>query len=278
MKQRINFLLENKKSKFIFIVFLLYFIWRIVLFFVPNSNEINLSLTNISWWGNSYQIIAFIGGFFGILIAEHWGGLKSILGRAIFFISLGLLLQAFGQTVAIYYVYFNPSALYPSVADVGFFGSVLVYIYGIFLLARATGVKVSLKSFSSKVQVVVIPLILLTASYLVFLRGYQFNWSHPLTIFLDFGYPFGQAIYVSLAILTLTLSRKFLGGVMKLPIIFLLCAFLFQYASDYAFLYTSTKGGYVPGGFVDVMYMISYFIMSITLLQLGSVFENIKNN
>jgi hypothetical protein len=278
MIDKFKSIFKYKNTKTVLILFLLFFIWRIILFFIPNSNQINLSITSIFWWGGLYQLVSIAGGFLGLLIAKRWGGFKSIIGRAIYCISFGLLLQAFGQSVGTYYVYVNVQALYPSIADVGFFGSVLMYICGISLLAKAAGIRFSLKSLSSKIQVFAIPLILLIASYLVFLKGYEFDWSNKLKIFLDFGYPFGEAIYFSLAILTLSLSRKFLGGMMKLPIIFLVCAFLFQYFSDYSFLYASSNNLYVPGGFVDIMYMFSYFIMSFSLLQLGSIFNKIKNS
>jgi hypothetical protein len=278
MKKVIS-IFKRKDTKTVLFLFAFLSIWRLLL--IPFISASNAELWNSNWlsfwWGGFYQIISIVGGFLGLMVAKHWGGFKSILGRAIYFISFGLLLQAFGQSVATYYIHVNIQGLYPSIADVGFFGSVLMYICGIYFLAKATKANVSLKSFSGKTQIVVIPLILLIASYLVFLRGYEFDWTNKLKIFLDFGYPFGQALYVSLAILTLSLSRKFLGGIMKAPIVFILCAFLFQYLSDYSFLYLSSKNAYIAGGFVDVMYMISYFLMSIAILQFDYTFEKIKN-
>jgi hypothetical protein len=204
------------------------------------------------------------------------GGAKSTIGRAVSVISLGLLLQAFGQSIATYYVFYNVEALYPSIADIGFFGSVLAYIYGAFLLTKASGVKVSMKSLPNKFQAFIIPAILLVASYMVFLRGYEFDWSYKLRILLDFGYPLGQALYVSIAILTLILSRKILGGLMKAPVTLLLAAFIFQYLSDYLFLYQTSRELYVAGGFVDFMYLISYFLMSISLIQFGIAMRKIR--
>jgi len=61
-----------------------------------------------------------------------------------------------------------------------------------------------------------------------------------LVVFLDFGYPLGQAVYVSLALVVLLSLGKFLGGVMKRPVLLLLLAFILQYAADFNFLYSHT--------------------------------------
>ncbi len=108
---------------------------------------------------------------------------------------------------------------------------------------------------------------LLAYSYWVFLKGYEFDWSAPLKIFLEFGYPLGQAIYVSLAILTLFLTRGVLGGVMKNRVLFVLFALLMQYLADYTFLYQASQETWAAGGINDYMYLASYFIMALALLQ-----------
>ena len=89
---------------------------------------------------------------------------------------------------------------------------------------------------------------MLAVGYFLFLQGYEFDWSDPLKVFLDFGYPFGQAIYVSIAILTYLLSRGILGGIMKGKILFILFALCMQFLSDYTFLYQSSKGTWSVGG------------------------------
>ncbi len=228
-------------------------------------------------WGSSYQIIALWGGVCGLVIAQTWGGFKSIIGRAIMFFSLGLLFQVFGQTVYSYYNLFAKiQAPYPSLGDIGFFGSIPMYIYGGVLLAKASGVKVSLRSFDSKAQAFFIPFIALSLSYIVFLRGYEFDFSQPLKIFLDFGYPLGQAIYVSVAILTLLLCRKILGGIMKYPVLFFLVALIFQYVSDYTFLYQASRNIWYVGGMGDFLYSVSYLLMTFALVYMNMAFKHIQ--
>lgn len=117
---------------------------------------------------------------------------------------------------------------------------------------------------------------MLGVSYLFFLQGYEFDWSNKLKIFLDFGYPFGQAIYVSIAMLAFFFSRNFLGGVMKRPLWILMFALIFQYCADFMFLYQSNTDTWYVGGINDYLYFVSYFLMTLALIYIGSTFYKIK--
>jgi hypothetical protein len=228
-------------------------------------------------WGSIYQILALWGAICGIVISVFWGGFKSVLGRSILAFALGLLLQVLGQSVYSYYNLFaDVQAPYPSLGDVGFFGSVLMYIYGVFLLARVSGVKVSLRSFRNQISAILIPLVMLALSYFIFLRGYEFDWSQPVRVFLDFAYPFGQAIYVSIAILTLILSRKVLGGIMRKPVLLFVFALIVQFLCDYNFLFQVSRETWFVGGYGDLLYAFSYLLMSLALIYIGNVFKKIK--
>jgi hypothetical protein len=200
------------------------------------------------------------------------------MGRIILAFSIGLFFQCFGQSVNSYYNFFEKIATpYPSLGDVGFMGSTLCYIYAVVLLCRISGTGVSLEKMENKAKAVLIPLLILWVSYHFFLEGYVFDWTNKIKIFLDLGYPLGDAVYVSLAILALILSRKILGGIMKKPILLLVFILLFQYVCDFTFLYQASKGTWYVGGINDFMYFISYFFMTIGLIYMGSIFNKIKS-
>jgi hypothetical protein len=222
-------------------------------------------------WAASYQMLALWGGIFGLLASRPWGGLKSSMGRAIVFFSTGLLLQNFGQSV---FSYFNLVSMieipYPSLADVGYFGSLVFYVLGAFSLAKVAGVGIRWKNFDGKFQAILIPALMLGFSYYFFLRGYELDWSAPLRMFLDFGYPLGEAIYVSLALMTLLLSRNLLGGIMKRPLVFLMIALVAQYAAEFNFLFQASRMTWLNGGYGDYMYMFSYFLMAISLIKVSA--------
>jgi hypothetical protein len=221
-------------------------------------------------FGEVYGYLAVCGGIWGLIISKRWGGIRSVMGKAIIMFSLGLFAQEFGQLSYAFYndIYKTPGP-YPSMGDIGFFGSIPLYIYGILLLAKASGVKIKLQSYRRKIQAIFIPIIMLVIGYILFLQGYKFDWSDPIKVFLDFGYPLGQAIYVSIALLTYFLSKGILGGVMKNRILFIVFALVIQFLSDYIFLYQSSRGLYQVGGINDYMYLVAYFVMTLALLGLN---------
>ena len=230
-------------------------------------------------WSSSYLLISILGGCFGLIISTYWGGYRSVLGRAILAFSIGLFLQSFGQIVYNYYTLVSKiEAPYPSLGDVGYFGSIFAYIYGVLLLGHLSGSNISIRSIHNQIFAIVLPLLMLISSYLFFLKDYVFDWSKPLTIFLDFGYPLGQAIYVSFALLVLIVCRKFLGGIMKKPILLLVFALIVQYTCDFNFLYQANHGYWYAGSWGDFLYAISYLIMTLSLIYMGIAFNKIKNH
>lgn len=263
---------KESSAKIALILFVILTAWWIFLYLSGSKESFHNYL-----FGASYGLMAVLGGVVGISIAQHWGGLKSIMGRAILFLSFGLVAQEFGQLVFSYYnIFLNVQVPYPSFADLGFFGNIPLYVLGILLLAEASGVHFSLNKLSSKIQAVLIPALLLIFSYTFFLQKYEFDWSNPLRVFLDFGYPLGQAFYVSLAFLTYSLSSGILGGIMKNKILFLLFAFVMQYIADYNFLFQSSSGTWLNGGYGDYLYLLAYFVMTLGIIQLNTVLKKIR--
>lgn len=225
-------------------------------------------------FGATYGFMAAFGGIIGLSVSKKWGGLKSIMGTAILMLSLGLLAQEFGQLVFSFYnIFLQIEIPYPSIADIGFFGNIPFYIAGIVMLAKVSGVQLSLKNLSGKLQLIIFPLLMLIISYIFFLQGYQIDTNSPLKTFLDFGYPVGQAIYVSIAVITYSLSKKYLGGLMKNKILLLLFAFVAQYVADYNFLFQISRGTWYNAGYGDYLYLFAYFIMTLGIIQLKYAFN-----
>lgn len=270
MTEHRKLLLKDKLAWFTVGFFIVLSIWWVFIFLGgTKDNPVN------HIFGFIYGGFSLWGGILGLLCSRRWGGFKSYIGRAILFLSFGLLFQAFGQYSFWYINYFLKIEVpYPGIPDIGYFGTIPFYIYAAYLLAKSSGAKISLRSFRNQLQAVFIPLIMLTVAYTLFLRNYEFNWNDPLIIFLDFGYPMGQAIYISIAILTYSLSRKLLGGIMKFPILFLIFAFFAQFLADYIFIYFHNL--YFPASFIDYFYLLAYFIMSLGLIQLKVVADELR--
>ena len=246
------------------------FWWVIIHLFLPQNHFL------YEQYGLTYGVIAVWGGIWGIVIANKWGGFRSVMGRAILMFALGLFAQVFGQLAYSYYIFVLHIPIpFPSIGDIGFFGTIPFYIYGSYLLARASGVRVSLHSFQSRVQALGIPLLMLAVAYYLFLRNSPFDLSKPLETVLTYGYPLGQAIYLSIAILTYSLTRGILGGIMKSKVFFLIIAFVAQFLADYAFLYFQSS--YYPGSIIDYFYVVAYFLMTFGILQLLTVYKKLRH-
>lgn len=230
-------------------------------------------------FGSLYGLIALYGAIWGLYIAQKWGGIKSVLGRSILFFSAGLFAQEIGQLIYSYYIIIaHIEVPYPSMGDVFFYSAIPLYIVAVIFLAQASGVHVSLRSFGNKLQAILIPVVILAFSYYFFLQEYSFDWTAPLKMILDFGVPLGQAIYISLAILTYTLTRGVLGGMMKNKVLFILFALLAQYIADWTFLYQASRGIWSGGGINDYMYLCAYFIMTLGLLQFKTIFDKLRQD
>lgn len=216
-----------------------------------------------------YFLLPLSGGIVGYRIGTLWGGWSSLMGKAIRFFSLGLLAQVFGQISYAVFLIYNPGkdVPYPSIGDLGYFGSIPLYIFGLYELSRMSGAGFSLGNIKSKMFCVAIPTIGLFISYMIFLNGMELDFSQPLKLILDFAYPLGQAIYISLALLVLTLSRKYLGGKLKSSILLLLFALALQYVADFIFLYQTSRGIWQLGGINDLMYLVAYYIMSLGIIS-----------
>lgn len=258
----------NRHEEIAVAIFAVLSLWWIILFFgyAAQLTEQNL------YWAATYQLLAWWGGIFALISSRSWGGIRSQMGRAVIFFGLSLLLQGFGQTTfSIYTTVLRIDIPYPSFADIGYFGSMCFYILGIASLARVSGAFVRLRDLTGKTVTLLFPVAMLALSYWIFLKTYEFDWSAPLRIFLDFGYPLGDALYVSIAILALLFSRNILGGIMRGPLVFLMVALIAQYCADFNFLYQAANGTWVNGGYGDFMYLLSYFLMGLSLVRIERV-------
>jgi hypothetical protein len=234
---------------------------------------------SVQWFEGTYGLMALFGAVIGLSAAKKWGGLKTVIGKSLILFSGGLLAQEAGQLIYQYYIYKSKITIpYPSWGDVAYFGSVLLYVCAAGLLAQAMGSKFLLKkNIKYKVVATLVPAALLALSYMVLLHHHQYDTSKPLTVFLDLGYPLGQAVYISIAITAFLLARKMLGGIMRNGILLIILALLLQYVADFNFIYQNSRGTYLAGRYADLLYLIAYFAMAVTMIQFHRIYSRIKN-
>lgn len=268
--------MKSKKQVFVFTyvtLFAIYIIW----WWLLRLNFLSINYTD--YYADTYGILAGLGGLAGLYVTKNWGFYKSYVGKGLIFLSLGLFSQFLGQLTytVLYYIYHVENA-YPSFGEIFFLLSIPCYILGTFFLGKASGFTIPKQSLSSKLIAFFLPLSMIAMSYFLFLRGYEFADVPLVNVLLDFSYPIGQALFVSSAILTFYMTRNTLGGVMKNKVIFILFSLVFQYIADTLFIYETRAELWNPGGTSDLIFVISYFLMTLGLVafQVAEIEKSLK--
>lgn len=206
-----------------------------------------------------------------------WGGLGSALGRAIFFISLGLFLWGCGENIWSYYNFvLSVPAPYPSVADIGFAPSIFFWLLGVANLAKSTGATYAFKkNVNAKGLAVLLPISLLIPSYfiqIVVARGGTLVPSGEtfLKVVLDIAYPFGDFLALTLAALVFLLSYKHIGGMYRAAVSFILLGLAVMYFADSVFSYTTTKGTYYNANWGDLLLTLGLFFLTYGILAFAT--------
>jgi hypothetical protein len=273
-----NGLRQNKAPIIVLLTLFLFFTgwWLVIYINFLHSHAGGFKGKGTVLLSEVYGLVALFGGIYGLSIAKSWGFLKSYFGKAIILLSLGLLLQEFGQ---LSYSYLNSvkhvAIPYPSTPDIGFFGTIPAYILAAIYLMKGLNVISIIKKRPFKLILgIIAPLIILGVSYWFLLKGISTQGQSHAAIFFDFAYPIGQAIYVSIALVILLSVTKLLGGRFKYPVLFLLLAFFVQFTSDFNFLYQTAHVTWAPGRYGDYLYFLAYCVMFYSLIKLNNTLKS----
>lgn len=272
----INYFIEqfksNKGFRYSTVFFIALTIWWVAIYTRYLTEGIENDL-----FTNLLIVFPFVGGIAGLLYSKLWGGLKSALGLTIYTLSLGLVGQFIGTVIYNYYIYILGTEVpYPSIGDLFYFISVILFIIGTYKLNKVVGVKWKLLSSAHKFYAIVLPIIVLLMSYVILLRDYDFSEATPLLIFLDFGWAIGQVIYLSIALFAFFYSKNVLGGIMRYPILILISGLFVLFVSDFQFSYQMNNETFYVGGTNDYVLMLSYYLMTIALFSIGKMYYKIK--
>lgn len=260
--------LSNSYQKTLAVYFLLLFgLWSFIQLTGSKTGDINFTYSFL------FGLIPLVGGLIGLVKSRLWGGLRTVLGKAIFFFSLGLLLWGLGETVWSYYNFFeNEPAPYPSLADLGFAPSIFFWILGSVYLAKASGAFLAFKrSPIAKVLALIILILAAAAAYYMLIEVARKGVLVPegeskLKTILDIAYPLGDFLALCFAIIVFVLGNKYLGGFYKGAIGFILAGLGVMYFADFVFSYTTTAGTFYNGNWGDLLLSTGTFLMSFGIL------------
>ncbi len=221
-------------------------------------------------------IIPIWGGIYGLFLAKKWGFFTSVIGRAISFLSAGLISWGVGQIIfaGYYNLFMHVEVPYPSLADAAFVISWPLWGAGMIYLSRATGVKYGLKNFAGKSSLVIFPLIVIALSYFLLVTvardGVISSSGDFIKVFFDLAYPIGDVVILTLATLIYGLSFKYFGGKYKIAIYILLAGFVINYFADFMFSYKTTLGTFVVGGSADFLFTAAMFALAFGVNSIDS--------
>lgn len=261
-----------KRNKTLIIIYILVIAWWFSIF-LRGRHE-----TTENYLFSLLPTIMPLGwGIVGCINSYHWGGVKSSIGRGVFFISMGLCAWGIGNIIFGYYnLILNVPVPSPSFSDFGFLLLYPLSAIGIGFFSRATGASSAIKNRLGKILLVIIPILsLLISYYLLFLVAHQgvIDASQGFFVFLvNILYPIGDIAVITMAVLVYVLSFNYLGGVFKKSILLILIGFAFVYIADFLFLYTVTANTYYVGKWVDIFYPTAFLFIGLGLSLLNPKF------
>lgn len=215
-----------------------------------------------------FGLIPLFGGPIAMYQSRIWGGFKSAVGKATFFVGLGVFLWGVGELIWSYYNFIlNVPAPYPSLADLGFAPSIFFYSLGAFYLAKPSGAKFGFRHPYAKLFVTITPLLVLAFSWYVLIilaRGGVLvpEGETMLKTVLDIAYPLGDFIGLVIAVIVSGLSFRYLGGRYRTDILAILAGLTVMYVGDTIFSYTTTVGTYYNAQFGDLLLSTGTFLLT----------------
>ena len=227
-----------------------------------------------------FSLVPLIGGIIAMFQSKNWGSFESSVGKAVFFIGLGIFLWGAGSMVWSYYNFFAQVEIpYPSLADLGFAPSIFFYGLGVIYLSKATGAKFGLRNKFAKIFTTITPFIILLVSYYVLVivaRGGVIvpEGETSLKILLDIAYPLGDFIGLTIAIIISGLSFKYLGGNFKFDIYSILLGLGVMFIADTIFSYTTTVGSFYNADFGDLVLTLGLFLITFGVLGFNRLKED----
>jgi hypothetical protein len=226
-----------------------------------------------------FGLVPLISGIVAMRGSKMWGGLKTAIGKAVFYIGLGIFLWGCGETIWSYYNFaLGIPAPYPSLADLGFAPSIFFYGMGAVYLSKATGAKFGFRNNYAKVFVAVTPVAILALSYYTLVTIARGGVLVPegettLKMILDIIYPLGDFLGLTIATIISGLSFKYMGGRHTLDTVSILLGLAVMFAADFIFSYTTTVGTYYNADFGDLILATGVFFLSYGILGFSKLKE-----
>jgi hypothetical protein len=227
----------------------------IIIGMLLTPSDENYALLRYVLNGVGLTLIPFIGAWIGIEASKFFG-LKSLFGKAILFISLGMITYGIGTIIFFYYnVFLQTEIPYPSLADVGFSLTIIFINIGVFLFLKTVIKKFDFLNF---LKLLIVPILVFIFVFPFFVYEKIMEEVPLFTKILNVYYVIGDILFLSFAILIILSSY---GSLLFRSISIIAIGFIIQTIADFSFTYTASIGTYYTSCWVDVIYCLAFFTL-----------------
>lgn len=253
----------TRSTSFLIAFYIPLLVWCISL----NLDGSKTTMSN-ALYGLSYALLPVIAGVFGINSAYKWGGVKSSMGKALFYLSFGLITWGIGNIIwAFYVIALHVEVPYPSLADALYMVSWPLWGTGIYHISRAAGITFQIRKKSTIVQIITLPILMIIFSFYLIINvarsGILLDNGDLFKAFFDLGYPFLDAVLVAEIFLMFGLTFKQVQKRYRAPLLILVMGILTNYVADFVFSYTTTKGLFFDGSYYDMLFPSAMLLIGI---------------
>ena len=218
-------------------------------------------------------VIPGVGGILGLMRFRDWGGFESAMGKAVFWLSLGMVVWGLAIGIWTYYLFLGIALPYPSTADYVFVLSSVFHIFGFLQLSKVVGAPFGFRKFKDKFIGLFAGIAIALISYYILVVVARGNiLRHPgestPQVFFNYAYTIASLIDVTIVAVAYILSYKYLGGIYKKSILILLVGFVIHFFAVFFFVKTISDASYFNGNIADILFTIAVFLESFGIVSL----------
>jgi len=244
--------------------------------FITSNEDLTYIFTSV------YCTIAFVGGILGIICANSWGGSSSKIGIALLCLSFGLLFQfAFQISYSVYYFVLGIENPYPSLGDLFYVLGNLAFLLGIIKLytvlfqQNATSKHIRVVGFLISIGLVV-TYITLYLKYVYSPEVFQIDSTKAIIMLLIDALTVGinTAMFYLIAN-SFVISLKYMGGLLRGPVLILLASVLLFYIADIEYTISDGLGTWKPAGIDDLLLFFAYSSVVVGIFRFKKAYDKL---
>jgi hypothetical protein len=205
-----------------------------------------------------------------VIVAALWVGSeaisffgpKSIMGRSLLSLCIGMFFWCLGCLLNVFAID------YPSWGDIGYMLMIPFAGYGLFLLLKNIDFKFSTLNI---LKLIILPLLVLIPTYILAIHGQLGGDLSLAAKTFNIIYPVGDIVFLSFALLILSMSYG--GGLMFKPFMIISLGFVVEAIADFLYSYGLANETYYNGNISDISFSLAFFTIGLGMYYLWKVHQ-----